>query len=48
MPETLALQFGALRSISLQPMASNIPDSPAAEETREPPEAIVGCVEFFL
>lgn len=47
-PETLTLQFGALRSISLQPMASNIPHSPAVEETQEPPEAIVGCVEFFL
>lgn len=47
-PETLTLQFGALRSISLQPMASNIPHSPAVEETQEPLEAIVGCVEFFL
>lgn len=29
-------------------MASNIPHSPAMEETQEPPEAIVGCVELFL
>ena len=34
--ETLTLQCGALRSVSLRTMASNVPHAPATEESQEP------------
>ena len=47
-PEILILQRGALRSISLRTMASNVPQAPATEEAQGSQEASVDCVAFFL
>ena len=38
--ETLTLQCGALRSVSLRTMASNVPHAPATEESQESEEQL--------
>ena len=42
-PETLTLQCGALRSISLRTMAYDVPHAPATEEAQGPLEATLSC-----